>query len=118
MIYDGIRRGDIYYIANNDSCGSEQGGARPGIIVSNRKNNIFSNTVEVVYLTAQDKKRLPTHVPIKTARRPSTALCEQVTTVDKRRLGQRFGRVSEQERRMIDQALAISLGLESFPKRR
>ena len=56
-----IKRGEIYYITFAPVVGSEQHGGRPGIVVSNNMNNAHSNTIEVVYLTTQPKKMLPTH---------------------------------------------------------
>ena len=80
-------RGEIYYVLP-EGCeiGSEQHSGRPGIIVSNDQNNKYSSTLEVVYLTTKEKKPLPTHIHIETARLPSTAICEQVFTVDKLRM--------------------------------
>lgn len=61
------RRGEIYYVENGKNynyVGQEQKISRPAIIVSNDKCNRFSNYVEVVYLTTQEKTDLPTHVDI------------------------------------------------------
>lgn len=63
-----MKRGEIYYINRTDATlqsGSEQYTGRPAIIVSNDKNNEFSTTAEVVYLTTQPKRNLPTHVDIR-----------------------------------------------------
>ena len=88
-----ILRGEIYYIYDgNNAHGCEQQGGRPGIVVSNNINNRHSTTVEVVYCTTRQKRELPTHVMISSLRRPSTALCEQVTTVSVSRLGRYVGR--------------------------
>lgn len=46
-----IKRGDIWYIESGYSVGSEQRAGRPAIVVSNNRNNQYSGTVEVVYLT-------------------------------------------------------------------
>lgn len=105
-------RGEIYYIAPRDSIGSEQFGGRPGIIVSNDMNNEYSRTVEVVLLTTRDKKPLPTHVKIESAKYPSTALCEQIDTIDKDRIGNYIGSVSTKEQKAIDEALQVSLMLD------
>lgn len=108
-----VHRGEIYYIENNlvrFTTGSEQQGGRPGIIVSNDKGNEHSETVEVVYLTTQYKKPLPTHVAIM-ASVPSTALCEQVHSVDKSRIKEHLRNCTEEEMKEIDKALLISLGL-------
>lgn len=50
-------RGEIFFINEGESSGSEQGGARPGIIVSNDVGNKHAPIVEVVYLTSRKKKR-------------------------------------------------------------
>lgn len=106
------KRGDIYFIYDTgSSCGSEQVADRPGIIVSNAKCNKHSNVVEIVYLTRRCKKRIPTHVRV-TADHPSTALCEQVHSVSKKRLGNYMGHITKEEQEQIDEALMISMGLE------
>lgn len=81
-----IKRGDIWYVSKDNCTGCEQAAGRPAIIVSNEKNNACAETVEVVYLTTQPKKDLPTHVLIRSSERESTALCEQITTVSVDRL--------------------------------
>lgn len=88
MGYGGLRRGEIYYVESTyPTIGSEQRSGRPAIIVSNDLNNGHSNVVEVVYMTTQPKKDLPTHVQIRSTGRFRVALCEQIHTVDIQRLG-------------------------------
>ena len=106
-----VKRGDIYFIAGTATTGSEQGGDRPAIIVSNDIGNRFAPIAEVVYLTTPKKAGLPTHVFIGSAERPSVALCEQIVTVSKRRIERYVGRVTEEEMDKIDKALQKSLGI-------
>ena len=105
-------RGDIFYVRRGDTfaTGSEMQSGRPGIIVSNDTANQHSPCVEVVYLTSQDKKPLPTHVTVK-CKTLSTALCEGVYTVSKDRLGDFIRSASEEEMEEINKALLVSLGL-------
>lgn len=113
---DTVCRGEIYHICGKEAVGHEQRGNRPAVIVSNNVGNEHSPVVEVVYLTTQEKKRLPTHVQIYSSPRVSTAMCEQIDTVDKRRLGDLIGRVTEGEQQKIDKALAVSLEIDTcFP---
>ena len=107
-----LTRGDIYYVDAIGSVGSEQRGGRPAIIVSNDKCNQHSPVVEVVYLTTAPKSTLPTHVTVRSAPRVSTALCEQVHSVDTQRLGDYCGSCTPQELSAVDMALLISLGLD------
>ena len=108
-----MKRGEIYYINSYKAAtGSEQSSNRPAIIVSNDINNRHSTTVEVVYLTTKPKKFLPTHVSISSATLPSTALCEQVTTVSTTRLQKLLGECSPEEMEAVNKAMMISLGIE------
>lgn len=109
-----MQRGDIVYIQMTEGVGGEIGGldCRPAIIVSNDAANRFSPVIEVVYLTTRRKKNLPTHVFIKSSPKPSTAMCEQVSSVSKQRIYQSVGAATQREMEQIDQALRISLGLE------
>ena len=104
-------RGQIYYVYPKDYTGSEQGGGRPAIIVSNDVGNEYSQVVEVVFLTTREKKPLPTHVAINSAKYPSTALCEQIDSVDKERIGGYINEISQAEMKNIERALLVSLDI-------
>lgn len=83
-------RGDIYKVNLGISEGSSiQGGYRPVIVVSNDKNNAYSNVITVVPLTSKIKKTfLPTHVTISGfgLKKESQAQAEQIRQIDKREL--------------------------------
>lgn len=109
---DDVKRGEIYYISRGGyNTGSEQQADRPGVIVSNDKNNKNSQTLEVVYLTTQPKNELPTHCTIRSTGRVSTVLCEQIHTVAVERIGKYIGVCTAQEMQNIDIGLMISIGL-------
>ena len=109
---DDVKRGEIYYISRGGyNTGSEQQADRPGVIVSNDKNNKNSQTLEVVYLTTQPKNELPTHCTIRSTGRVSTVLCEQIHTVAVERIGRYIGVCTVQEMQNIDIGLMISSGL-------
>lgn len=80
------------------------------MIVSNDICNDVSPVVEVIFLTSRKKNRLPTHVMVE-CELYSTALCEQITSVDKTRLLDYVGRASPEEMQQIDEAIKISLGI-------
>lgn len=109
-----VYKGDIFFVDkyNKDyGCGSEQSTGRPAIIVSNDMGNKHSSMVEVVYLTSQEKKPLPTHVEV-ICQVPSIALCEQICSVSKERLSSFVRTCTDAEMKKIDEALMISLGIE------
>ena len=104
-----MKRGEIYYIENENAVGCEQRGIRPAVIVGNDIGNKYSPVLLVVYFTLQHKKTLPTHVYV---RGHGTALCEQIYTIDKTRLLQKKGECTDSDMKRIDKALRISLGME------
>ncbi len=108
----GFYKGEIYYIYPRETVGCEQTGGRPGIIVSNDMGNEYSKVVEVVFLTTRDKKPLPTHVEINSAKCKSIALCEQIETVSKERIGSYINNVSMNEMKKLNEAMMISLGID------
>lgn len=106
-----INRGDIFYIEQSVRCGNEIKKDRPGIVVSAEHLNADESCVEVVFLTSQPKKEMNEHVKILSSGRESTALCEQINSISVSRLANYNGRITDEEMKAIDKALAASLGL-------
>lgn len=111
-----ILRGDIYYADLTPVTGSEQGGVRPVLMIQNDIGNRFSPTVIVAAVTSrQDKHPLPTHVSISPnhcgLKESSVVLLEQLRTIDRVRLREYIGRLTEQDMKQVDHALRISIGL-------
>ena len=111
-----IKRGDIYYIRDTrQSTGSEQRADRPAVIISNNENNRHSAVYEVVYMTTQPKTDLPTHFITTSALRPSTVLCEQISSVYEDRIGEWIGTLTPEEMKALDQCLRVSIGIKEEP---
>jgi len=111
-----IRRGDIFYADLSPVVGCEQGGIRPVLIIQNDIGNRYSPTVIAVAITSKPKKELPTHVEIgcmETLQKNSVVLLEQIRTIDRIRLLEYIGSLSELRMISIDQALSLSLGLST-----
>ena len=109
-----IKRGDIYYAELNPVIGSEQGGTRPVLIISNDIGNRHSPTVIVAAITSRvhTKAKLPTHTAIRDfegLNKDSIILLEQIRTIDKKRLQEYIGMLSANEMARVDKALAISV---------
>lgn len=97
--------------------GSEQGGRRPVVIVQNDRGNLHAPTVIAVPLTSSTgKPPLPTHAFLAKGegglRRDSIALCEQVRTLEKTRLGPKTGTLGAHALRLVDEALRVSLDMD------
>jgi mRNA interferase MazF len=85
-------------------------GTRPAIVVSNDRANQFSPVVTVVWLRSHECKPLPTHCMVK-AVDLSTAVCENVTTVSKDRIGGYIRTATEDEIGAVERCLRIHLDL-------
>lgn len=108
------RRGEIYYVAPSYAeTGTEIWSGRPAVIVSSDELNACRNCVEMVYLTTRPKEDSPFHVTVHATGKQSTALCEQISSVDKSRLSAQYVRCTPKEMEAIDKALLASLGLDA-----
>ncbi len=115
-----VKRGDIFYADLSPVVGSEQGGIRPVLIVQNDTGNKHSPTVIAAAITSQTSKaRLPTHINIAGGSvgltKDSIILLEQVRTIDKRRLREHMGKLDDAHMALVDDAIAVSLGL-NYPR--
>lgn len=111
------KRGDIFYADLSPVVGSEQGGIRPVIIIQNDVGNKYSPTVIVAAITSQiNKAKLPTHVEISSEEyglnKDSVVLLEQIRTLDKKRLKEKIGHMTDGDMKKVDEALSISVGLQ------
>lgn len=118
-----MERGGIYFLSVNHNNGCVQKNKRPVVIVSNNIGNTYSPVVIVCGITSAKKKDLKTHVELSTEKSdgglilPSTILCEQIFTVDKRYLGRYLGAITNPDTlKRLNEALKISLDLQEESK--
>lgn len=110
-----IKRGELYYADLSPVVGSEQGGIRPVLVVQNDVGNKYSPTVIAAAVTSKiNKAKLPTHIELSSnlygLAKDSVILLEQIRTLDKRRLKERIGELSDATMNRVDKAILISLG--------
>ena len=113
-----VVRGDIFIADLDPVMGSEQGGVRPVLIVQNDRGNRFSPTVICAAMTSRlGKNDLPTHVWIAAREsgleKDSLVLCEQIRTLEKRRLRAKAGHIEGLSLARVNRALAAALGMLS-----
>lgn len=109
-----VRKGDIYYVEHgkNYATNPNSPNGRPAIIVSSDRFNKASEVVEVVYLTTQQKKPLPTHISVM-CQVPSTAMCETVYTVRKEYLGAYIRTCTDDEIKAINDGILASFDISA-----
>lgn len=105
-----FKRGEIYWVRDALTNGSEEAFKRPFVIVSNDKHNSKLSTIIGACLTTK-VQRGPVDVFIKTTNRPSWVMCDHIVEIDKSRVMEYYCTCSQQEMGQIDDALRFSLGL-------
>ena len=110
------KRGDIVRVRLDPVEGSEQAGERPALVISPDVINAHSPVILIASLTRQKTERVyPFEVLIEPPEgglaRRSKVLLMQLRAVDKRRLRGRYGTVSDETMRRVEDALKVSTGL-------
>ena len=112
-----IQRGDIVLADLTNAAYCEQGKMRPVIVIQNDVGNMYSPTTIIVPLTSHIKKvDQPTHTIITKEdatglKSDSMVMCEQVRTIDKRRITVKVGKVtSENAMKAIFNAYFANVG--------
>lgn len=111
-----IKRMQVWYADMSPVVGSEQGGYRAVVIVSNDIGNKYSPVVIAAPITSKiNKKRLPTQIDLKAQYGTivdSMIECEQIRTMDKKRLKKYLFEITEpQIVAAINQAIKVSFGI-------
>ena len=112
-----IKRGQIWYADLSPVVGSEQGGVRPVLIIQNDVGNRYSPTVIAAVITSRKTKaNLPTHCWLN--KYEGGLICEsmveleQVRTLDKSRLRELMGVLSNERMTEVDKCLKISFAIK------
>lgn len=108
------KRGHIWFVSLEPVIGHEIGKRRPAVIISNDKNNLFADTVTVIPITSKTEKIYPFEVLLPKEEtglsKDSKMKCNQIRTIDKKRLVNFVGTLSTERVKEVKQALLIHLG--------
>jgi len=112
-----LDRGTLILVDLEPTLGHEQQGTRPCVVVSDAAVNSSQRfpLIAVVPVTGTPATGAlyPSLAPGPSGlTKPSTALVDQLRSIDKQRIRKRYGRVSPQELEAIDAGLCLYLGLE------
>lgn len=112
------KRGTIYYVDfGNYNRGSEQGGIRPAVVISNDIGNKNGPTIIFAPITSKNKKKIPTHIPLDTYEfldGNNIILMEQIATKDKKFVKEKLGELNDNDIFKLDYYIGISLQLLNF----
>lgn len=108
-----IKRGYIVYADLSPARGSEQGGLRPCLVVSNNIGNHYAPIVMVAPITTQVKHRLPTHFTIGDNHMiKGTILFEQIKCIDKSRIKDIKDVFTDSEMKIMNKYIKIAFEIE------
>ena len=106
-----MKRGEVWWIDWAPSVGGDIQKERPAIVISNDISNKFLNRVQVIPLTTNVDRVYPSEALVTVRGKKHKAMADQLTTVSKRRLQNRAGRVSSSAMTGVEQAIKVQLEL-------
>ena len=117
MVYE---RGSIVLVSFNPQKKAEEiGKIRPAIIVSDTMLNDVLDLVSVVAMTTNlidDAEPLRIRIRAKNSlKSDSDAMIEQLRCISKTRIGERIGRLNEEEMAKLEYGIQVMLGLGQLP---
>jgi mRNA interferase ChpB len=108
-----FERGEISRVKLDPTIGSEQQGhARPCVVLTLTSFNQQLRTVGVVPLTSSPRALAPLIVPVPSAGKANAmALCHQICTIDKTRVGKRLGSLAPHDLAAVEDGVRKVHGL-------
>jgi len=106
-----MNRGDIYWVDLNPTRGSEINKSRPCVLVGATPINQARRTVVAIPLSTSAKARPPMTVSVSCLGKKVTAVCDQIRAIDKGRLKNKAGRLTEKDMNALENGLRIVLSL-------
>ncbi|HZE04664.1 MAG TPA: type II toxin-antitoxin system PemK/MazF family toxin [Solirubrobacteraceae bacterium] len=104
-----MTRGDIYRVRLPGRRGHEQAGVRYGVIV--QADALLGLSTVLIAPTSRSAAPATFRPEVRVGEEVTRVLVEQLRVVDLRRLDAVVGRLTPEERRAVDEALELVLGL-------
>ena len=109
------RRGEVFLVCLDPTVGAEIKKTRPALVISNDINNQFAETVTVLPITSSVGKVYPFEAIILPSEsgllKRSKVKCNQIRTIDKKRLVRSLGKVTFPKICEVEDALRIHLDM-------
>lgn len=113
------RRGDVVRVRLDPVVGSEQAGERPVLVISSDVINEHSPVILVAAITSKKTNRI---FPFEALIDPpeggltqsSKVMLTHIRSIDKSRLGKRYGSVSDEVMNRVEEAILIATGITRY----
>lgn len=108
-----MKVGEVWYLRADNSYGYEEAMGRPCLILAGDEKRMGTSdpgVVTISFLTTNPRP-MGINIPVKSTRRDSWVLCNQLQSIDARRLRDRMCAVTEEEMNAVRNGLKVALGL-------
>jgi len=106
-----MNRGEVWWINFDSSIGGGIKKKRPAVIISNDASNKYLNRLQVIPLTSNVERCYPSETYIILKGKKGKAMADQLTTVSKKRVLNKAGKLSLDEMSEINKAIKTQLAL-------
>lgn len=106
-----MKRGEVWWISFEQAVGGEIQKKRPAVIVSNNISNKYLNRVQVIPLTSKTGNLYPSEAFVFLEKKKHKAMADQIATVSKMRLNEKFGIITKSDMDKINNAIKIQLSV-------
>ena len=106
-----LLRGHIYWVDLEPTFGSQQQGRRPCLVLTVDAINAIRRTVGIVPLSISPTVAEPLVVSVPSVGENSVAICDQLRAVDKKKIHNHIGAVTEAELGLIEASVKAVFGL-------
>jgi mRNA interferase MazF len=100
-----MNRGDIYWVELSPTKGSEIGKLCPCVLIGATPINQARHTVVVIPLSSSAQARPPLTIAVSCLNKTAVAVCDQIRTVDKGRLKNSAGSLSDADLTALEEGL-------------
>jgi len=104
-----IKYRSVYWVKLGKTVGSEIYKTRPCVVMSNNWQNSLGKRVVVIPLSTTPIPSIPFHITIEFNNKEAKILPEQIRSVDKKRISDKIGELSEETMIEIEEMLTILL---------
>jgi len=106
-----LNRGNIYWVNLDPTIGAEIKKKRPCVLIGATPINKARRTVVVIPLSTASQPRPPLTISVSCLEKPAIAVCDQIRAIDKSRLINQAGSLSQNDLKKIEEGLSQVLAL-------